>query len=68
MFLQADGDFDLTPSEAMASRCRARAHPHELVTFPRFGATAMEAHQLWVHAPQMWAPVVVPFLDRWVRA
>jgi dienelactone hydrolase len=68
LFLQAENDFDLTPSAVLAARCRDRGHPHERHLFPPFGATEMEAHQIWIHAPHLWAPVVLPFLDRWVRA
>lgn len=67
LLLQAANDFDLTPSEALAARCAARGRPHVRHVFPPFGATAMEAHQVWVHAPYLWAPVVLPFLDQHVR-
>jgi dienelactone hydrolase len=67
LFLQAENDFDLAPSTALADRCRARGHPHERHIFPPFGATEMEAHQIWIHAPYLWAPIVLPFLDRWVK-
>jgi dienelactone hydrolase len=66
LFLQAENDFDTAPSAVLAERCRARGHPHERHLFARFGATAMEAHQIWIHAPFLWAPVVLPFLARWV--
>jgi dienelactone hydrolase len=67
-FLQARNDFDLAPSAALAERCRRRGHPHVRHVFPAFGATEMEAHQIWIHAPQVWAPVVLPLLERWVLA
>jgi dienelactone hydrolase len=66
LFLQAENDFDLTPSAALAARCLDRDHPHARHVFPPFGATEMEAHQIWIHAPHLWSPVVLPFLDQWV--
>jgi dienelactone hydrolase len=66
LLLQAENDFDITPSEALAARRRAADGVCERHLFPPFGASPMEAHQIWVHAPQVWAPVVLPFLDRYV--
>jgi dienelactone hydrolase len=65
LFLQAENDFDLAPSAALAGRCAARGHPHARHLFPPFGATEMEAHQIWIHAPHLWAPVVLPKLREW---
>ena len=64
LLLQAENDFDLTPSEALAARRRAAGGICERHLFPPFGANSMEAHQIWVHAPQTWGPVVLPFLAR----
>lgn len=68
LFLQAENDFDLAPSAAFAERCRARGHPHVRHLFPPFGVTEMEAHQIWIHAPYLWAPVVLPFLTSYLRS
>ena len=51
---------------ARKDRCRASDVVCERHLFPPFGASPMEAHQIWVHAPQVWAPVVLPFLDRYL--
>lgn len=67
LFLQAENDFDITPSAALAERCHARGHTHMRHLFPPFGATHMEAHQIWIHALHLWAPVVLPWLERWMR-
>jgi dienelactone hydrolase len=64
LFLQAANDFDLTPSEALAARCAEIGRPHERVVFPPFGANEMEGHQIWIHAPHVWSPVVLPYLAR----
>lgn len=66
LLLQAENDFDLAPSAALAARLTAADRVCERHLFPPFGANAMEAHQIWVHAPQIWAPVVLPFLDRYL--
>ena len=68
LLLQAENDFDLAPSEALAGRLRAADRVCERHVFPPFGAGPMEAHQIWVHAPHVWAPVVLPFLDRYLRS
>jgi carboxymethylenebutenolidase len=68
LLLQAENDFDLAPSAALAARRRAADGICERHLFPPFGAGAMEAHQIWVHAPQLWAPVVLPFLARYLDA
>lgn len=67
LLLQAENDFDIAPSEALAARRRAADGVCERHLFPPFGASPMEAHQIWVHAPQVWAPVVLPFLDRYLN-
>lgn len=66
LLLQAENDFDVAPSEVLAERLRGADRVCERHLFPPFGASAMEAHQIWVHAPQIWAPVVLPFLDRYL--
>jgi len=66
LLLQAENDFDVTPSAALAARRRAADGVCERHLFPPFGASPMEAHQIWVHAPQLWVPVVLPFLARYV--
>ncbi|HEV2283391.1 MAG TPA: alpha/beta fold hydrolase [bacterium] len=67
LLLQAENDFDTSPSEALAARRRAADGVCERHLFPPFGASPIEAHQIWVHAPNLWAPVVLPFLARYVQ-
>jgi dienelactone hydrolase len=64
ILLQAENDFDITPSAALEARCRSRGVSCVRHLFPPFGADAMEAHQIWTLAPHVWAPVVMPFLAR----
>jgi len=64
LLLQAENDFDLTPSAALLERLRSAGGTCERHLFPPFGADEREAHQIWVHAPHLWAPVVLPFLAR----
>jgi dienelactone hydrolase len=64
-FVRARPDV-VSPSAALAGRCAARAHPYARRLFPPFGATEMEAHQIWIHAPHLWVPVVLPKLQEWV--
>ncbi|HYM90224.1 MAG TPA: alpha/beta fold hydrolase [bacterium] len=64
LLLQAENDFDLTPSLALAERLRMRGRICERHLFRPFGIDAMEGHRIFVYAPQIWAPVVLPFLAR----
>jgi len=64
LFLQAANDFDLTPSEALAEVCHQAGRDHDRVILPAIGANEMEAHQIWTHAPFLWAPAVLPFLAK----
>lgn len=64
LLLQAANDFDLTPSEVMLAHCGETGRDCDRVILPPFGANELEAHQVWVHAPQLWAPQVLPFLAR----
>ncbi|MHB8731386.1 MAG: alpha/beta hydrolase family protein [bacterium] len=66
LLLQAENDFDITPSASLAARRREADGVCERHLLPPFGASPMEAHQIWVHAPQLWAPAVLPFLARYV--
>jgi dienelactone hydrolase len=67
LLLQAENDFDVAPSEALAARRHAADVVCERHLFPAFGASPVEAHQIWVHAPQVWSPVVLPFIDRYLN-
>lgn len=64
LLLQAENDFDLTPSLALAERLRRGGRTCERHIFPPFGIDAAEGHRIFVSAPQIWAPVVLPFLAR----
>jgi len=66
--LQAGNDFDLRPSDVLAERCRAHGGMCERHVLPPFGATHLEAHRIWIYAPHVWAPVVLPFLARHLHA
>ena len=64
LLVQAENDYDLAPSAAIAEGLRAAGGTCLRHLFPAFGADRHEAHQIWVHAPHLWAPVVLPFLAR----
>ncbi len=66
LLLQAENDFDLAPSAALLECRQAAGGVCERHLFPPFGADQREAHQIWVHAPHLWAPVVLPFLARYL--
>ena len=66
LLLQAENDFDLAPSAALLECRHAAGGVCERHLFPPFGADEREAHQIWVHAPHLWAPVVLPFLARYL--
>jgi carboxymethylenebutenolidase len=64
LFIQAQNDYDLAPSRALAAEMEKVNKPHESLIFPTFGKTAQEAHEFCVHGGEIWAPKVFSFLNQ----
>ena|SRR2546428_3932321 len=66
MLLQAENDFDLTPTSVLAAELERAGKPYERVVFPAVGADHMDGHAVVIH-PEIWADRVFAFLDRHAR-
>lgn len=61
-FVQAENDYDVTPSRELAADMEKASKPHRMQIFPRFGKSAQDAHEFCVHGGEIWAPQVFSFL------
>jgi carboxymethylenebutenolidase len=62
MFVQAENDFDLTPSRALAAEMVAAGKRAEVKIYPAFGATKQEGHTLGYFGAAVWGEDVFRFL------
>ena len=67
MLLQAENDFDLTPTSALAQELERVGKPHQRVIYPAVGVGHMDGHTFVTH-PDVWTDDVFAFLDRHVGA
>ena len=62
-FVQAENDFDTTPSVALAAEMEAAHKPHAMKIFPPHGTTHMQGHAHFCnHAMNEWGDDVLAFL------
>ncbi|PSB51508.1 hypothetical protein C7B77_21515 [Chamaesiphon polymorphus CCALA 037] len=64
MLIQAENDYDLTPTKIMAAELEQAHKPHELLIFPAFGTTPAEGHGFGVWGERTWGDEVFSFLRR----
>jgi carboxymethylenebutenolidase len=62
LFVQAENDYDLTPSRELAAEMEKSSKPHAVQIFSTYGKTKQEAHGFCVHGGDVWAPLVFSFL------
>jgi len=63
-FIQAENDYDLGPSRTLAKELEGLGKPHELMIYPRFGATAKDGHGFCgARGAEIWAPDVFKFIE-----
>ncbi len=63
-FVQAQNDFDTTPSEVLSQQMQATHKPHRVKIFPPHGTTHMEGHaHFCTHGMDEWGPDVLAFLE-----
>jgi len=62
-FAQAENDYDLTPSRALAAAMREAGKPHVMKIFPAFGATVADGHAFGYFGGAIWGPDVVAFVQ-----
>ncbi len=64
MLIQAENDYDLTPTKTMATELEKANKPYKLLIFPAFGTTHAEGHSFCVRGEQVWGNEVFSFLAR----
>lgn len=64
MLIQAENDYDLTPTKIMAAELEKANKPHKLLIFPAFGTTHADGHSFSVRGEQIWGNEVFSFLAR----
>ena len=64
LFIQAENDYDLGPSQTLARELEQLGKPHKLLIFPPYGNTHEEGHGVFCsQATNVWGPAVTSFLD-----
>ena len=66
-FGQAENDYDLTPSRALAAEMALAHKAHTIHIFPAFGTTTAEGHSFGYFGGAVWAPDVFAFLADHLR-
>jgi dienelactone hydrolase len=64
LFIQAENDWDLTPTLVLDRDMEAAGKPHKRVVFPPYGQTHAEGHGgFCLQAPDIWGGEVLDFLN-----
>ena len=64
MFVQAENDYDLSPSYALAKELGKLGKLHQLAVYPPFGTTVQDGHGGFCgRGVKVWGPDVLSFLD-----
>lgn len=63
LFVQAQNDYDLAPSRALAAEMERANKPHASLVFPSFGKTAQDGHEFCVRGGETWAPQIFSFFS-----
>jgi dienelactone hydrolase len=66
-FIQAENDFDLTPSRALSEEMQRAGKPHQVKFYPPSGTTNQDSHDFCVKGASVWAGDVFSFLDTHLR-
>ena len=64
MLIQAENDYDLTPTKTMAAELEKTNKPHKLLIFPPFGTTHADGHSFSVLGDRIWGDEVFSFLAK----
>jgi carboxymethylenebutenolidase len=64
LLIQAENDYDLTPTKTMARELEKANKPHKLLIFPPFGTTHVDGHSFSVRGDRIWGDEVFSFLAR----
>ena len=67
LFIQAENDYDLTPSYTLARELEGAGRAAQVRVYPRFGQSAQDGHDFCVRGADIWSPAVLAFLDETMR-
>jgi carboxymethylenebutenolidase len=68
LLIQAENDYDLRPSRALAKELENLGKPHKLVIFPPYGDTPQEGHGGFCYrGGDVWGREVFSFLDSYTQ-
>jgi predicted deacylase/dienelactone hydrolase len=62
LFMQAENDYDLTPSRALSAEMTAADKPNDVKFFPPFGTNTAEGHSFGYFGSLVWGATVLEFL------
>jgi dienelactone hydrolase len=62
-FIQAENDFDLTPSRVLSAEMQRAGKPFSLKIYPAQGTTRQDGHDFCVKGVEAWGADVFPFLE-----
>lgn len=68
MLVQAENDYDLTPSYALAKELERAGKPYKLSIYPPHGESVREGHGFCVRGTGVWGPDVLAFLDAYLKS
>ena len=63
LFIQAEGDYDLTPSHALSKEMEKHGKRAQMKIYPSVGRTQQENHEFCVHGVGVWGPDVLAFTN-----
>jgi carboxymethylenebutenolidase len=67
LFIQAENDYDLTPTYSLAGELERLGRQPRTLMFPPFGQTAQDGHEFCVRGAATWGPEVLAFLADMMR-
>lgn len=62
-FLQAENDYDLTPSTVLSEAVKAAGKPTEAKIYPPFGSNKQDGHEFCVRGVATWGPDALRFIE-----
>ena len=63
LFIQAEGDYDLTPSHTLSKEMEKHGNRAQMKIYPSVGRTQQENHEFCVHGVSIWGPEVFAFTN-----
>jgi len=63
LFIQAEGDYDLTPSHTLPKEMEKHGQRAQMKIYPSVGRTQQENHEFCVHGVVSWGRDVLTFIN-----